>query len=302
MFQRISLLAFLAGLFVSLTARAQFSVQESDSNNRLKVFGKEWNTNFFSLASVETDKYRDQGGRLSTYNYFTFSTREGDYRYALRLPFQYNTAGTDRFNGDKVNEQEILLQDLILGVQNYELAYLPWDIGLYWEGRVYLPTSKFSRKSQMIGRYRNTFIFSRVFSRYFETEYDNKVSYYVQSRSTYANSFENDEGYTVNTVSQTKQWELEHRLSLWGKVTPKFGFGWQFGAEDTYWNKSKSENKSKPGERMVSTGPAVRFPLNDNINFILNYTDKTTRQKSGSELGRFYSTNTEMTLLSFVRF
>ena len=292
----------LVSVLFAGAAHAQFSVQETDGSTRLKVLGKTWNTNFFSLASTETDHLSD-GGRISTYNYVTFATYiKNSFRMGLRVPFQYNTAGTDRFNGGKGNKQELMLQDIIVSIQKYDLAYLPWDLGLYWEGRAYAPTSKFSRDTGMITRVRNQFILSKVFNRYMELEYDNKYSYYLQSRTTYSTSFEDEEGFPVeNVAASTKQQVLEQRLQLWGKVTPQFGVGWQLGANDETWNASAENNKNKPVLREWITGPSVRFPLNDNVNFIFVYEDRVDREDA-DELGKFYADNTQFTLLSFVRF
>lgn len=288
-------------LILPIFAHAQFSVQDTDGVSRFRFLSKTWNPSFFSLASSETDKMND-GGRISTYNYLSFATYTGEsYRMAVRLPFQYNTAGTDRFNGEKTNQQELFLQDIILSMQKYDLLFLPWDLGLYWEGRVYLPTSRNSKDSGLITRLRNDFILSRVFSRYFEMEYVQKFSYYIQSRTTYKSSFEDEDGYQVDAVSSTKRMNLDHWLQAWGKITPEFGIGWKIGGEDDYWNKSDVENKAKPGKRVWKTGPSVRFPLNDRVNFILSYEDLVDREES-KDLGKFYAKNTQFTLLSFVRF
>lgn len=294
-------LLFFALIFSGF-AHAQMSVQETDGVNRFRVFGKTWNTNFFSLASTETDKISDQGGRISTYNYLTFASyTDSGYRMALRLPFQYNTGGTDRFNGDKVNENELFMQDIILSLQKYDLLYLPWDFGLYWEGRVYLPNSKNSKQSGLITRLRNDFILSRVFNKYFEMEYVNKFNYYAQSRTSYRNTFQDEDGYDVTVISSTKKTYMDHWLQAWGKITPQVGIGWKLGGEDTFWNKSDAENKSKPGERLWKTGPSLRFPLNDAVNFIFTYEDVVNRDNA-KDLGKFYAQNTQFTLLSFVRF
>lgn len=292
-------------IFVSVPAMAQVSVQETDSQNRIRVFSRDVNFNFFNVASVEADKSGDEGGRLSTYSYLTGATWvNANYRAALRLPFQYNSAGTDRFNGDKVNDQEMFLQDVILGLQNFNLAYLPYDFEVYWEGRAYLPTSKNSKRAGLITRLRNNFILSRVFSRYFEMEYDQKFSYFVQSRSTYANTFTDEEGYERTAISTTKRMEIEHNLRAWGKITPQIALGWMAGEEESYWNKSDAENRSKPGERVWKTGPQLAFPVTSNANFIFAYEDRVNRDDKEAEknLGKFYARNTQFTLLSFIRF
>jgi hypothetical protein len=153
----------------------------------------------------------------------------------------------------------------------------------------------------LITRLRNDFIFSKVFSKYFEMEYTNKFSYYIQSRTAYRNSFEDEEGYEVNTISSTKKINMDHWLQAWGKITPQVGFGWKIGGEDDYWNESDAENKHKPGARTWKTGPSVRFPLSDSANFIFTYEDVVDRDDA-KDLGKFYAQNTQFTLLSFIRF
>lgn len=294
----------LLSAFVSSMASAQLSMQETDSgSNRLRVFGSTWSSNMFSLASAETDKFNDDGGRISTYNYVSFATwLKNDYRFALRVPFQYNTAGTDRFNGAKQNKQEIFLQDLIVGLQKYDLALLPWDLGLYWEGRFYLPTSKNSQEGGLITRYRNEFILSKVFSRRWEINYDQKFSYYVQSRTAAPNNFIDENGFEVNATKATKRSELDHWFVGWYKFTPQTALGWMVGAEESTYNRSAAENKDKPVERKWKTGPQLRFPLTDRTNFILVYADKVDSAENRGEFGKFLAKNTEITLLSFIGF
>lgn len=297
---RRSLLTFL---FFSFTAaHAQFSVQESDSANKLSIFGRDVNFNFFNLTSVETDKMNDDGGRISTYNQVTASSYVSyNYRLSLRVPFQFNTSGTDRFNGEKVNEQETSLQDIIIGMQNYELLMLPADLSLYWEGRLYLPTSPNSKQSGLITRYRNEFILSRVFTRHFEMEFSNKFSYFFQSRSTYQNTYRDGFDYERTSASATKKMEVENRLAAWGKIDAETGIGWQLGTKETYVNESDAEDKHNPGRRELKTGPSIRFPFTKNANFIFNYEDVVDRENA-KQLGKFYADNTQFTLLSFIKF
>lgn len=301
--RRLFFLFLMFSLLSGGPARADLSNQESDSDNRLRLFGAPWNANFFSRAGLETDKVTGEGGRLSTYNYVTFSTRtDGDFRFALRVPFQYNTAGTDRFNESKQNNQELFLQDIILGVQKYDVALLPWDLGLYWEGRFYLPTSKISREDGLITRFRNEFIFTRVFDRRWEAEYVQKFSYYFQSRTAVPVHFQDDKGFDVDTTKLTKQTELDHWLAIWYKLSPQTAVGWSLGGEDTTWFRSTALSKSKAPEHMIKTGPEVRFPVSDRANFILLYEDVVNRRENLPEFGRFLAKNTKVTLLSFIRF
>lgn len=289
-------------VLLALPAFAQ-SVVSEEGTSELRILGKRWNPGFFSLASLESDQAQDNGGRLSSYNYLSFHTSVGGgYKFSLRLPFTYGTAGTERFGGGKYSSQELQMQDIILEVRNPMLLFLPWDLSLYWAERLYLPNSRSSKQSGQIARIRNDFILSRTFSRYFEVEAEQKFSYYLQSRTAYLNTFRNEEDEEITTSSLTKHMEYEHWLTAWGKVTPKIGLGLGLKTKDTYYNKSEANKKSKPGERTLSVGPEIRFPAGDHCNFILSYEDKVNRDNDMKELGKFYAKNSEIVLNSWINF
>lgn len=307
-------------LLTGLQAQAQFSEQEVDSSTRMEnddtkevpgrysVMGRTFDLTLFSLASMETDKANDAGGRLKTFNYMTFSSFVGlDYKFLIRIPFTYATAGTDRFNGSKANKDEWALQDIALGLRNPEMFYMPWDMGAYWEGRLYLPISQNSKDSGLITRVQNKLIFSKVFNKYFEIDLTETQDYYHQSKTRYANNFTDEYGFEVNAASATKRWSFEHALSAWVKYDYKTGVGWRITLEDEFYNKSDlpsntPESRYRAPNRKISMGPQVRFELNDYANFIFGYADKVDRLENSAEFGKFLAKNSEFTLLSFLRF
>lgn len=290
-------------LLFSFAAHAQFSVVEYDASNRFTLLGKQWTPSFFNLTSAETEKFNDEGGRLSTYNYFTFATfLESGMRFKLRIPFTYATAGTDRFNGSKQNGQEFDMQDVILNWQDSDMWLLPWDIGNYWEFRVYLPTSKFARDSGKIATVRNEVIFTKMFHRDWGLEYDQKLYYHFQSRTVYPSRFTNENGFEIDAVSATKRFEIDHWVNAFYRVTNKVSVGYRLGWEDTWYNKSTAENKVKQPEHLIKTGPGVKFPITSNANFLLSYEDKVNSDTNRAEFGKFLAKNTTWTLLSFVTF
>lgn len=293
---------YCVALFVVLwggISLANISVQEKISAGR-----SPWSFSYFGLYSTEVEAQDQGGGRLSTYNYFTASYRlEGDRKVAMRIPFTYNSAGYDEFNGDKNNEQEWLLQDFIFSIVDYNLILLPFDIGVYWEGRVYAPTSKFSRQIKTIARFRNDMILSKYFSSQLVAEYSSKLNYYYQSQSAYENSFVDENGFDVNVTSRTKKLYHDHWVSLWYRLRPGLSFGWLSGWEDTYYNKSDvNSGSNKPGKHEYKMGPQVAFELNSSANFIFQISDHAIQGENRNELGQFKSANTEATLLAFVRF
>lgn len=306
---RKSLMLASGILIWSSPSWAQFSVQESFNATGFTF-------SFFSLASTESDQTElansENGtGRISTYNYLTAGTRLNyDYKAGVRLPFIYNTAGRDRFNDGQVQDQELLLQDVILFLKDDSIALLPLDIGVYWEGRIYLPTSENSRRAGTIGSYRNHFILNKLLTRTSELEYDQKVTYVHQSRTAYLNKFENERGEPVEIPSLTKAWEVEQRFNYWYRIDAETGVGLQLTLEDKFYNSSvensKKLDRSEPLRKgpihTVKLGPATRFALNSKVNFILTYNDVVDTNDNRGELGQFKAENTEFALLSFVRF
>jgi len=292
----------LLGLLVSSQAFAQYSVVEYEADSRFRLMGLQWTPSFFSLASIEPEKVENEGGRIGSYNYFTMAAWVGDnLRFKLRAPFTYGTAGTDRFNGRKQNGQEFEFQDIILNLSSADFWILPFDIGTYWEGRLYLPTSTHSRDSGKITSLRNELIFTKMFTRYWGLEYDQKLVYHMQSRTAYQNTFVNENGFTQTSASVTKKFETDHWINLWYKTSTDVALGWRLGGEDSWWHKSEAEGKTKPGEHLIKTGPSVRFSLSKKANFLLGYDDKVP-YTNRRELGKFLAKNTQVTLLSFISF
>ncbi len=306
---RIKTLLFLLAFSFPVASFAQLSVQETFNASG-------YTFSMFNLLSTEVDQTEfanDENGtgRLSTYTYFTAATRLNyDLKGGFRLPFIYNTAGRDRFNDGQVQDSELFLQDVIVFLRDDSIALLPWDVSVFWEGRVYLPTGKFSQKAGTIGAYRNQFIFNKILTRHIQLEYDQKVTYNHQSRTAYLNRFENARGEMVEVASLTKSWELQHRVQAWYRFDADTGIGFQVSFEDDYYNSSLENSRSldrnsrltKRANHVMKIGPALRFALSPKINFILNYADSVVTTENQSELGKFKPENTEVALLSFIRF
>jgi len=173
---------------------------------------------------------------------------------------------------------------------------------LYWEGRVYLPTSENSERQNTIAKLRNNFILSRHLGKYGEVELDQKYNYYLQSRTAYKNSFTDEEGYNVTSTTLTKRMEIEHMLRLWGKIQDDVALGWTVGSSEEYWNKSAAAERARPGLRRWLVGPSLAFPITKRANFIFTYQDTVNRDENKAELWRFLPKNTQFALFSFINF
>lgn len=298
-------LILIAALLGSSLAFAQASDADGEGKSEFKFFKRSWSPTFYSLASVERDRLEEKGGRLSTYNYFSFHTfLGGPYRFSLRLPFTYGSAGTDDFGGDKNNRQQLLLQDSILEVRNPEFSYVPFDIGMYWAFRVYLPVSHQSRLTGQIARFRNHFSFNKVLTSWLETTVENRYYYTWNTKTVYQmDPFTDEMGFEAEPVASTKQHEVENWFHLTGRITPKVKAGVVAISEDSFYNKSPANNnKYKAPQRLLSVGPEIGFPLNESVSFIFNYSDQVDRDENLDELGQFKAKNAKYVLHSFVNF
>lgn len=276
------------------------SVIEWDADSRFRLLGQQWSPSFFSLAAIEPDKFEEGGNRLGTYNYFTFATWVGDnMRFKFRVPFTYGTAGTDRFNGDRQNPAQFEMQDVILALQSNDFWILPFDISQYWEGRLYLPTSATSTQQAKIGTLRNEIIFTKMFTRNWGLEYDQKVMYHMQSRTAYSRTSTNELGFTETKPTLTKSWEVDHWVNAYYKFENGFSLGWKLGGEDEWRNQSAANRKQGDPRHYFKTGPSVRFTLTKKASFLLSLDDKV-EDTNRSELGKFLAKNTQVVLLSFI--
>ncbi|MBY0315612.1 MAG: hypothetical protein K2Q26_08840 [Bdellovibrionales bacterium] len=302
--------ALVAILITSLAfeASASLSVLETLSSG-----DSNWGMSAFSLTGLKGEGLQSGGTGYNMYNFVSANYRiNSSSKISLRAPFIYNSASYDDFgNQTTLKEQEMLLGDFIVGYTQYNLALLPGDIEVFWEIRSYFPTSKGSQAQRKIGAIRNEFIISKTINRHFDLEYWPKFTWHIQTQAAY----ENENSTPDNLImSNTKRYDLDHWATLWYKMAPGFGLGLFFGAEDNWYNASSVNDTSRQRnnrlhEHLIKAGPALRFTLNRNFNFILNVSNKVNLRGYRSEdtgktsdLGQFRGDQTEFVLLAFLNF
>ena len=253
-------------LFYVRSSWASFSVQEVQRSGGYSP----WSLSFFSLASTVQEENDKGGGRMSSYNYFSTNYRLfGGRKIAFRLPFTYATAGYDSFHGERLQKSEIQLQDPFLSYTIYNLVLLPFDIGVFWEGRIYAPVSRMSQDIGMRTRLRSDMYFSKLLSRHWEIEYVTKINYYAQSQSIAGRiGVDSVTGENRVYIGNTKKMFLDHWLSIWYKFDSNTGLGFKLGGEETLYN--KSDALSREAKREIKFGPQVRFSLSSKANFLLS--------------------------------
>ena len=107
---------------------------------------------------------------------------------------------------------------------------------------------------------------------------------------------------------------MRNWLSLWYRLNFRWSFGVQYTIENQAFNRSGSVDTSRQRngrmkEISMAIGPTLRYTANNNLSFILSFRDVVEysgfhpeRQDDLVELGEFRSRNTEIALLSFIRF
>lgn len=302
---------FLCFMLFSGNLFASSSIQETINTDY-----SPWSLSAFSLIIAEADQTQ-AGGSLFSYNYIGPNYRlNNNERLAFKLPFLMNTAGHDRFNGQCVQDQDAELADPFVNYSNYDLVLLPGDIDVYWDGRVYLPLSKASRKQKMIGRLRSNFIFSRRITQALEVEWRNEFNYYHQSQTTYVASGINDQCEVGDNAgpSNTRRFAMDNWINIWYRLDRKWSLGLVTIFTEEVRNTSGTietsrQRNGRMKEISVSMGPSVKWIANDNVSFIGTVSDRIQysgfhplSQDNLADLGKFKKENVEVTLSSFIRF
>lgn len=297
-------------LFCSHSAKASLSVLETLDSVR----DTSWSFSAFSLTSTDVGGLQTGGTGFTNYAFASANYRlDPSSKISFRAPFVYNSAGYKDFGQTTDDQkQQILLQDLIVSYTQYNLALLPGDIDVFWELRGYLPTSRGSYDKKQIGAIRNDFILSKIISEHFELEYISKFTWNIQTQTAYLNEDASTADQTK--YSNTKYYELDHWAVLWYKAAHNLGFGAFIGGEDTWYHESKyvSTSRQRDGrlaEHLIKIGPAFRFTLNKNFNFILNISNKVPLSGyhpdtlgKNSDIGLFKPNQTQFVLMAFLNF
>jgi hypothetical protein len=235
---------------------------------------------------------------------------------AVRGAFSANTTGYDSFNGECVVEQDAALENPFIEYNNYSLGWLPGIADIFWSGRVYVPVSKSSRRKNTIAVYRSSTIFTRFFTQRVFGEFRNDFQFYQQSSSTYFGTHTEDDCSTADNTgpSNTRQYRMRNWLSLWYRLNFRWSFGVQYVLENQAFNRTDTfqtsrQRNGRMDEISMAIGPTLRYTHSNNLSFILSFRDLVEysgyhpeRQDDLVELGEFRSRNTEIALLSFIRF
>lgn len=300
--KKAQILFVFATLLLSFGAHAQdreeaMVMSLGDSSN-----GK-LSTTFFSISSVDNMRpgKADDGGRTwSGYNYFSLNYKiDQDHKLSFRLPFVYQTEGTDKY-GEKTS-QRADLQDIHIALSFYDLGYIG-PVDLNGAIKFYLPTSQYSQDTQMYARLRGELFAEYHITRFSSIKYVSKPDIYFQGRTSnfIADTAQFDDGgYVTDPRQSTKQYSLEHYLELVADVNqyfalkPKAGFDedWRYGSVA---NELEAEHTTKA---VFALGLEVRPFRALNFTIAIQNENNLSSYK-GKDIAWFVPENTSYTLMT----
>lgn len=233
-------------------SEASSSVVTDFKNNAtrdINVTSKPYKFSFFSLASARTKDLDKGGTSIGSYNYLGASYKlDKQSQMAFRYVFFHDTAGF-KFNPAKRKEENIghttTPGDSYFSYSRYDVAeWGGWNLG--GQGRIYLPTSQFSRNTGMITQTRLETYLDHGVGKYSSFSYVIKYDYFFQSRTAYIDQEIplRDNGIIPDfAIKTTKHMNLDHFVEFDWSLHKKFSFKPRLGFEDTWYHGSIEENK-----------------------------------------------------------
>lgn len=227
---------------------AEVNLGKLPSTNEVdRSSSKKFGISFYTLGGVDDAALRDltktgDGASYTIYDsYISFNYKPSkDLRFALRPAFGYTTAGlTYRGPGDTRtydNTNKIIQRDFSIAMAQYNFLedYMPSNLSLKSEFRLYLPTSDGSKAEGMIARLRYEIEGRYYIGRYDHIRYFLKPSYYFQRNRVSQDSFGN--------LRTTKDFDVVHGGEYNYNLNKTFSIKPGFEVEDN-WSHASSVNK-----------------------------------------------------------
>ncbi|MCP4912690.1 MAG: hypothetical protein GY909_06195 [Oligoflexia bacterium] len=297
---KISFLTFL------LSASSFAATSLYDRNNNDRGGWSPWKVSYFNLASRPMENPDEGRAQIFTYNYFSIDYKlSGGKKYSIRPVFFYETSGFDDYGAYQKPKAEI--GDIYVQYVDYDLAYLPGDVSLSGQFRFHLPTSKQSKKVNQIAMVEGVFTFEKLLAKMWSINYEIRPKYYIHSQTSYLNEFTYTRGSRAGqqggSVSQNKEYKLEHGVEIERKFNKLFGMALSVGMEHQGWH--ASEVNGRPEARHtddLNVAIAGVFDVSYRANFILSveHSAPVHNARRNYKLGR--GDEMGVSLLTFVRF
>ncbi len=294
----------ITSLLVSTSAFAVV-LDGDDFVSATSVSGRtnDWSLTFFSLASQENmnpGKSTSKDRAVDSYNYLSINYKLGnDQKASLRLPFNYNTAGVDKYAEEKTSN--FAMSDIHFVYSNYDLGYIG-DVDLSGKVKLYLPTSKYAQETGLITKLRLEGYADYNFNRSWSVAYIAKPDIYWQSQTASVNSNIPvlDDGMYVTDPRQTnKQFGLEHYVQFQYYLNSIFQFTTKTGFVESWYHSSATEGLDGDHTTELRLGVSMWIKPARGFSFTLGVSnDSTLGSYKGQDTKIWQPYNTQYSLMT----
>lgn len=218
----------------SVSASSSISLQDFDVKNKYS----------FSFNSFASSSYRaalKNNANIDSINYISFNYKlNPEERFSIRPTFYANSYGYN--NRNELVESKSSLADLQLVYSRKSYGEF---LGMKSSGslKLYLPTSEFSRRTEMIAKFRPETYFDYDLTTSDTLTYLLKPDFYLQSHNYFVdeNTTKTKTGtYKYDPRKTTKKFVLEQSLGIYHNINRSFGVVPSFGFIDE-WSNSQED-------------------------------------------------------------
>lgn len=230
----------------SASSASDVKTENSSKTSLIRDYDSQKNL-YFSFNSFAFTSYRgvqNSNGNIDSVNYVSLNYKLNRYeRVSIRPTFSASSSGVS-YRGERTEKttSKTNLSDLQLVYSNRELGTIG-DIDTSLSLKLYLPTSEFSQKTELIAKIRPETYFDYTINPSMSLSYLLKPDFYIQAHNYYIDettSKNKDGSYKYDPRKVTRKFALEHGLGLYNNINRKFGYSPYFAFIEE-WSNSQED-------------------------------------------------------------
>ena len=256
-----------------------------------------WSLNYFNWSTQRWDHTWEGGARLESYNFLGVTYRmDTNSSLSLRPTFRLSGAGRNNFN--YYAPPEFNMGDTYLQYINWNLALLPWDVGLIGKFRVYIPTGEGSSRRKMVTSLRSWMQFYKPLNHGFELVWHVRPELYFYSQRGVMNRFR-------SRVLANRQVRFGSSLELAKKMSPKWGFAASAGFDREFYYDVPSFGIERRTQQTYKFSYNVFMDLSGiwlNMGLLNDFaTSGAFREEDNKSFGLFRGRDMKFSIMTYIR-
>ena len=275
-----------------------FMPQPMMERERARKKWSPWSGAYFNWSTQRWDRTREGGARLESYNFLSATYRlSSSSSISLRPTFILSGAGRNGFNG-YYESPEFRMGDTYFQYINWNLALLPWNVGLIGKFRFYLPTSESSSRRRLVTSLRSWMQFYKPLNRGYELTFHVRPEVYLYSQRGVMNRFHS--GALAN-----KQGRLESSLELAKKVSTNWGLAASAGVNYNFYYDVPSFGIKRRTQETYKFSYTAFMDLGGvwlNLGFLNNVVTRGSNRRGGDRSFRlFRDDEMKFSVMTYIR-